>query len=151
MFKMPLTPSSLVTGNLTRVTSMRLRGDAISTTITGKGKCVIFFAFVCKIFTKLQNFEGEGIKFEVFWCFLRFVKSMSGRKSTYTVALNHLADFSDAEMKRMRGYRNTGIKSKFVYTSETSLDDIPDYMNWWLRGTREILVDMMLEMNSIVI
>lgn len=75
---------------------------------------------------------------------------MSGRKSTYTVALNHLADFSDAEMKRMRGYRNTGINSKFVYTSETSLDDIPDYMNWWLRGTREILVAMMLEMNSIV-
>ena len=47
----------------------------------------------------------------------RFVKSRSNVKSTYTVALNHLADLSSNEMKRMRGYRNTGINSKFEYTS----------------------------------
>lgn len=64
----------------------------------------------------------------------RFVKSRSKVPSTYTVALNHLADLSDQEMKRMRGYRNTGLNSKFEYKSSVSVSDIPDYMNWWLRG-----------------
>lgn len=53
-------------------------------------------------------------------------------KSTYTLALNHLADLSRAEMKGMRGYKNTGINSKYIYKPTTQ--DLPDFMNWWLRG-----------------
>ena len=59
---------------------------------------------------------------------------MGNKRSTFTVALNHLADLSDAEMKRMRGYKNTGINSELVYASSVSADDIPNYVNWWLKG-----------------
>ncbi|XP_003387854.1 PREDICTED: digestive cysteine proteinase 1-like [Amphimedon queenslandica] len=64
----------------------------------------------------------------------RFVKAMGNKRSSFTVELNHLADLSDAEMKRMRGYKNSGINSEFVYTSSVSANDIPDYVNWWLKG-----------------
>jgi C1A family cysteine protease len=62
----------------------------------------------------------------------RFVKSRNSMGLKYTLSLNHLSDLSETEIKRMRGYRNTGINSKFTYMSTVS--DIPVYMNWWLRG-----------------
>ena len=49
------------------------------------------------------------------------------------MAVNHLADLTKSEIKRMRGYRNTGFNSKFIY--KPSLKDLPSETNWRLRGT----------------
>ena len=46
--------------------------------------------------------------------------------------MNHLADRSEDEMKKMRGYRNTGFNSKFLY--KPSLGALPSDVNWWIKG-----------------
>ena len=53
-------------------------------------------------------------------------------KSTYSVAINHLADLDQSEMKKMRGHINTGITSKYIYSP--TVQDMPPYINWRLRG-----------------
>ena len=64
--------------------------------------------------------------------FSRFVKSTNMKKKTYNVALNHLADLSSEELKKMRGYRNTGFNAKQLYVPRVK--DIPSFINWRLRG-----------------
>ena len=54
------------------------------------------------------------------------------KKKTYNVALNHLADLSSEELKKMRGYRNTGFNAKQLYVPHVK--DIPSFINWRIRG-----------------
>ncbi len=60
---------------------------------------------------------------------------MNRRNLGYKLAVNHLADLSRDEMKRMRGYRpDKSSPPGHVYVPTTPLKDVPVYMNWWLRG-----------------
>ncbi len=63
----------------------------------------------------------------------RFIQSKNRQSLTYKLAVNHLADHSEDEMKKMRGYRNTGFNSKYLY--QPSLGALPSEVNWWLEGT----------------
>lgn len=64
----------------------------------------------------------------------RYIESMNRRNLTFKLKVNHMADHSDDERKRMRGYRHTKNSPKGeLFVSKAS--DVPTYMNWWLRGT----------------
>ena len=46
-----------------------------------------------------------------------------------------MTDYSDSEIKRMRGYRHTADSPRGeLFVSEIKHDDIPTYYNWRLRG-----------------
>ena len=59
---------------------------------------------------------------------------MNRRNLSFKLAVNHLADLTDAEMKMMRGYQyNPDTLRDNLYTY-TSAKQIPDDVNWWLAG-----------------
>lgn len=63
---------------------------------------------------------------------LRYIQSMNRRQLSFKLAVNHLADLSDSEIGRMRGYRyNPATSRDNLYTSTKQ---IPDEVNWWLAG-----------------
>ncbi len=52
--------------------------------------------------------------------------------------MNHMMDYSDKEMKIMRGYRSSKVSPKGeIYYSKITSQDTPDYFNWRLRGKFE--------------
>jgi hypothetical protein len=66
----------------------------------------------------------------------RFIHSTNRAGKSYKVAVNHLADRLDHELKALRGFRVTpghvgGLP--FSYTSK-DLKDLPDYVDWRLYG-----------------
>ena len=64
----------------------------------------------------------------------RYIQSMNRRNLSFKLAVNHLADLTDAEMKMMRGYQyNPDTLRDNLYTY-TSAKQIPDDVNWWLAG-----------------
>lgn len=69
----------------------------------------------------------------------RFVNSLNRKGLSYSLELNHLSDFSDDEMKSMRGYRHTKDAPRGeVYISRTAPSDVPTSMNWWLKGITSV-------------
>ena len=42
-------------------------------------------------------------------------------------------DLSDEDFKKLRGYRNTGFNSQYIYEAP-NLNDVPESVNWWLKG-----------------
>jgi len=65
----------------------------------------------------------------------RFVHSSNRKATTYTMALNHFADFSDAELRTMRGrLYSTGYNGGKPYKRENENAKIPDYHDWRLYG-----------------
>ena len=63
----------------------------------------------------------------------RFIHSYNRQLKPYKLAVNHLVDLSDQELKKLRGYQNTGFNSKFVYDGH-NVKDFPISVNWWLKG-----------------
>ena len=58
---------------------------------------------------------------------------MNRRGLSYKLAVNHITDYSDTELKMLKGYvRKSPRNLKKIHTSQ--LADVPDHMNWWLRG-----------------
>ena len=65
----------------------------------------------------------------------RFINSNNRRALTYSLAINHLTDLSDDELKVMRGYRHTkGAKGGIEFTSDVDVSLIPDTLDWRLQG-----------------
>ena len=65
---------------------------------------------------------------------------------TYSLAINHMTDFSDDELKVMKGYRpSKGPKGGIEFTSDVSVDSLPDTWDWRILGTplSEILTQCM--------
>lgn len=67
---------------------------------------------------------------------LRFVNSKNRAGLTYRLAVNHLADLNDAEMKMMRGRkRSSGYNGGLPFNKNAyNVRDIPDQIDWRLYG-----------------
>ncbi|XP_043647752.1 digestive cysteine proteinase 1 [Drosophila teissieri] len=68
---------------------------------------------------------------------LRYIHSKNRAKLTYTLAVNHLADKTEEELKARRGYRSSGIYNTgkpFPYDVPKYQDEIPDQYDWRLYG-----------------
>ena len=58
---------------------------------------------------------------------------MNRRDLPYKLKVNHMTDYSDEEISRMRGYRRSPNPPKGKLY-EPSVKDVPMYFNWRLRG-----------------
>ncbi|EDO41322.1 predicted protein [Nematostella vectensis] len=67
---------------------------------------------------------------------LRFIHSKNRRHAGYYLAMNHLGDRSDKELRVLRGRRYTkGYNGGLPYKPDmASINDVPDEMNWVIRG-----------------
>ena len=65
----------------------------------------------------------------------RYINSINRKSLTYSLAVNHLTDLSDDELKIMRGYRpRKGPKGGIEFTSDVSVDATPDTWDWRILG-----------------
>ncbi|XP_068142438.1 digestive cysteine proteinase 1 [Drosophila tropicalis] len=68
---------------------------------------------------------------------LRYIHSKNRAKLTYTLAVNHLADKTEEELKARRGYKSSGVYNTgkpFPYDVNKYTDDIPSQYDWRLYG-----------------
>lgn len=74
----------------------------------------------------------------VFMQNLRFIHSKNRASLGYTLAVNHLADKTDEEIKSLRGFRSSGASNGggvFPYQlTDRVLADLPDNLDWRLFG-----------------
>jgi len=94
-----------------------------------------FEAFVTKHQKKYE--EGEQVsRMHIFRQNLRHISSKNRAGLTFTLAVNHLADKTQTEMKALRGYRYTaGDRGGQKFSLEQMpTTNIPDQMDWRLQG-----------------
>ncbi|KAH8305607.1 hypothetical protein KR059_003541, partial [Drosophila kikkawai] len=68
---------------------------------------------------------------------LRYIHSKNRAKLPYTLAVNHLADKTEEELKARRGYKSSGVYNTgkpFPYDVPKYQDEIPDQYDWRLYG-----------------
>ncbi|KAL7732364.1 hypothetical protein ACLKA6_004347 [Drosophila palustris] len=68
---------------------------------------------------------------------LRYIHSKNRAKLSYSLAVNHLADKSDEELKARRGYKPSGVFNTgkpFPYDVNKHKDEIPSQYDWRLYG-----------------
>ncbi|XP_034480335.1 digestive cysteine proteinase 1 [Drosophila innubila] len=68
---------------------------------------------------------------------LRYIHSKNRAKLSYTLAVNHLADKSEEELKARRGYKSSGVFNTgkpFPYDVNKLKDEIPSQYDWRLYG-----------------
>ncbi|XP_059155052.1 digestive cysteine proteinase 1-like [Physella acuta] len=80
--------------------------------------------------------EEHETRKQIFRKNLRFINSKNRAGLTYTLAVNHLADRSQKEMKVMRGFRYTHGDHGGKKFSLMAMDkqDVPDQWDWRLQG-----------------
>uniref|UniRef100_A0A1B0BAT2 Peptidase C1A papain C-terminal domain-containing protein n=1 Tax=Glossina palpalis gambiensis TaxID=67801 RepID=A0A1B0BAT2_9MUSC len=86
---------------------------------------------------KYQTEEEHEYRKNVFRQNLRFIQSKSRAQLNYALAINHLADKTDEELKALRGFRSTGVYNTgkpFPYDVSKLKDQIPDQYDWRLYG-----------------
>ncbi|XP_015929473.1 digestive cysteine proteinase 2 [Parasteatoda tepidariorum] len=65
----------------------------------------------------------------------RYVQSMNRAGLSYGLKINHLADFTDLEMRRVRGrLASTGYNGGKPFPKEEFPTDVPDELDWRLYG-----------------
>uniref|UniRef100_A0A2M3ZE63 Putative cathepsin l n=1 Tax=Anopheles braziliensis TaxID=58242 RepID=A0A2M3ZE63_9DIPT len=68
---------------------------------------------------------------------LRFIHSHNRANRGFTVAVNHLADRTEDEMKSLRGFRSSNVYNggqPFPYKPAEHMDDLPDSWDWRISG-----------------
>ena len=70
---------------------------------------------------------------------IRYINSMNRKGLSYRLKINHLADHSPSELRKLRGRKTTtGMNGKQnngkPFRPTVSLNDIPSEINWRLRG-----------------
>ncbi|XP_058066919.1 digestive cysteine proteinase 1 [Anopheles bellator] len=68
---------------------------------------------------------------------LRFIHSHNRAQRGFTVAVNHLADRTEDELKSLRGFRSSKVYNggqPFPYKPREHLDDLPDTWDWRISG-----------------
>ena len=69
---------------------------------------------------------------------VRFINSKNRAGLSYRLAVNHLADLNDSEMKMMRGRRRSsmGYNGGLPFNkSAYNMRDVPDQIDWRLYGS----------------
>ena len=66
----------------------------------------------------------------------RFINSRNRAALSYRLAVNHLADFDDTEMRMMRGRKHsTGYNGGLPFNKTAyNVRDLPDQIDWRLYG-----------------
>ena len=107
--------------------------------------CVCYLSPVGEILITLSGMFGtrgkECIKhvYAIIKLISRFIHSMNRQKLSYKLKINHLAEHSRGELRRLRGRRATpwadrvGNHTK-EFVPESSSEDIPRQKNWVLYG-----------------
>lgn len=74
----------------------------------------------------------------------RFIHSKNRQGLSYSLAVNHLADKTDLEMKTMRGYYYTpGDHGGLAFNkSQYSLKDLPSQVDWRLYGKNNAVMNL---------
>ncbi|XP_028406365.1 digestive cysteine proteinase 1-like [Dendronephthya gigantea] len=66
---------------------------------------------------------------------LRFIHAKNRQNLGYRLKINHLADLHDDEFKELRGRQRTrGYNGGKPFNPSVMVDDIPDFVDWRLRG-----------------
>lgn len=71
---------------------------------------------------------------------LRYINSMNRKRLTYRLAVNHFADHSPSELRRLRGRLSGSNNKKHIksnakkFISAVNVKDLPTQINWRLRG-----------------
>ncbi|XP_035218002.1 uncharacterized protein LOC118191309 [Stegodyphus dumicola] len=66
----------------------------------------------------------------------RYVQSMNRAGLSYSLKINHLADFTDFELHRLRGrLPSKGYNGGLPFPTEEFSDAIPEFLDWRLYGT----------------
>ncbi|GAB1599982.1 digestive cysteine proteinase 1-like [Argonauta hians] len=67
---------------------------------------------------------------------LRYIDSHNRAGHKYALAVNHLADYTEAELKVLRGYKYSGEKNNGLPFNNSLINDpsIPDTMDWRING-----------------
>uniref|UniRef100_A0A2M4AIZ6 Putative cathepsin l n=1 Tax=Anopheles triannulatus TaxID=58253 RepID=A0A2M4AIZ6_9DIPT len=68
---------------------------------------------------------------------LRFIHSHNRANRGFTVAVNHLADRTEDEMKSLRGFRSSSVYNggqPFPYKPAEHMDDLPESWDWRISG-----------------
>lgn len=84
-----------------------------------------------------DNHEHDYRK-DVFRQNLRYIHSMNRQKLTYSLAVNHLADKTEEELRALRGYRSSSNQynggNEFPYDVDALKADLPDQFDWRIYG-----------------
>lgn len=92
-----------------------------------------------KDFTEKFSKEFNPDKKHVFKHNLRYINSMNRRKLSFTLKVNHLADHSPSDLRKLRGRKTTvGMKGKSnngkPFVTKLTVNDVPTELNWRLYG-----------------
>ena len=77
----------------------------------------------------------------------RYIDSTNRKSLTYSLAVNHLTDLSNDELKIMRGYRpSKGPKGGIEFTSDISVEATPDTWDWRIHGmsSRHTILELLI-------
>uniref|UniRef100_T1GHQ4 Peptidase C1A papain C-terminal domain-containing protein n=1 Tax=Megaselia scalaris TaxID=36166 RepID=T1GHQ4_MEGSC len=85
-----------------------------------------------------HDHQEHDFRKDVFRQNLRYIHSMNRKKLTYSLAVNHLADKTEEELRALRGYRSSNIQNNggkpFPYDVEALKADLPDQFDWRIYG-----------------
>jgi len=97
-----------------------------------------FKRFIGKHGKKYDTAEEHERRKSNFMQNLRYIHSKNRAKLGFSLAVNHLTDKTEDELKALRGFRSSGVYNggkPFPYnTSSSEFDDLPDQYDWRLYG-----------------
>ncbi|PNX86269.1 thiol protease SEN102-like protein [Trifolium pratense] len=82
-----------------------------------------------------QNAEEQKHRLEVFEENLKYInEANSDPTKTYQLGVNHLADMSAEDMRRLRSYKRISAKKATTFYDNNVTIDIPHSVDWRVRG-----------------
>ena len=89
------------------------------------------------------NIAMSGI-FIMWYMNASFINSKNRAGLSYRLAINHLADLNDAEMKMMRGRKSSrGYNGGLPFNKTAhNVRDVPDQIDWRLYGTCAVFANV---------
>ena len=87
------------------------------------------------------DYLGYSYWYHKYTSHCRYIDSTNRKGLTYSLAVNHMTDLSDDELKMMRGYRpSKGPKGGIEFSSDVSVDSTPDTWDWRIQGIVNIML-----------
>ncbi|XP_055905890.1 digestive cysteine proteinase 1 [Eupeodes corollae] len=96
-----------------------------------------FKRFKSKHGVRYTNATEHEFRKNIFRQNLRYIHSKNRAKLGYSLAVNHLADKTEDELKARRGFRSSGVYNTgkpFPYSTQKLKDNLPEQFDWRLLG-----------------